>query len=229
LNYLKLSDASLNYLKQTDASNTYLKQTDAFLNYLNQTDAINNYLKQTDASLNYLKLIDASNIYLKVADSSSNYLKITEASNTYLKQTDASNIYLKQTDALITGKASLTSNNTFSGYNTFSGALTIYNKNNLGAYPSLINNNSSLNFPMYEYYPISTASGSITITLPGITADNVGTKLYFRIVAGSNNVTFSGSSVIFDSTNIELTTMTGKLLQLVALSNGSGGYAYYQI
>ena len=129
-------------------------------------------------------------------------------------------------------------NNILNGTSTFS-SLTLTNKlffaNNSS---TIISSNITLSFPFSEYYSIS-ATSVLTVTLPTITASNVGSRVVFRRVGGTTTIAISfignGSQSVFNSTNTGGTTAQALMpsgsyiVKLAAMYITSTTFGWFQV
>ena len=126
--------------------------------------------------------------------------------------------------------------------NTFTGLNAINNQYVNKAYGSVITSASTLttlSAIIYETYSVSAGATAFTITLPTITAANVGQKIMFRRVGGTVATTISfigdGSQFVYSLTNVGATTAQPLMpngtfiVELIGLLVTGSTYAYFRV
>jgi len=127
------------------------------------------------------------------------------------------------------------------GTNTFTGANAINNQYINSAYGSVITSTATLttlSSIIYSYYSVSAAATAYTITLPTLTAANLGQNIIFRRVGGTVTTAISftsnGTQLVYN------TALTGSatnalmasgqyIVRLVGLLVTGTTYAYFQV
>ncbi len=125
--YLQKSSATATYLQQVPAANTYITLSSAAATYLQQVPAANTYLTQSSATVTYLYASSGPVTYLMLSSATATYLTQSSATATYLQLSSAAVSYCHADGKNCTASAgaSLSANQTFTGFNAFSSSVAI--------------------------------------------------------------------------------------------------------